>query len=372
MLESSPRAHGPALGRAVFKADLEDFVVEEQLGFAADGGRAHRLLLVEKAGLDTLDVARALARAVQVPASDVGFAGLKDRHALARQWFSVPAAPNSDALTSFSQGDAREGFRVLEASAHSRKLRRGALQGNRFRIRLRALTPPVEAGALADRLRQLANLGAPNYFGPQRFGREYANLERIAAWLGGARLAYGREARAFVWSSARALVFNAVLAGRVTDGSWTKILPGELVNLDGTRSFFHADQVDAELERRLLALDVHPTGPLPGRSPLPGRTPPPARTASPGRAALPDGEAGQRETAAMAPFQELIDALARSGLQAARRPLRVVPRELEGRLVDDGAELSFALPPGSYATTLLREFVELTGLPAEQGADEAA
>jgi len=272
----------------------------------------------------------------------------------------VPAAPNSDALTSFSQGDAREGFRVLEASAHSRKLRRGALQGNRFRIRLRALTPPVEAGALADRLRQLANLGAPNYFGPQRFGREYANLERIAAWLGGARLAYGREARAFVWSSARALVFNAVLAGRVTDGSWTKILPGELVNLDGTRSFFHADQVDAELERRLLARDVHPTGPLPGRSPLPGR------------AALPDGEAGRRETAAMAPFQELIDALARSGLQAARRPLRVVPRELEGRLVDDGAELSFALPPGSYATTLLRECVELTGLPAEQGADEAA
>jgi len=208
-LESLPRAHGPPLAQALLKANLEDFLVEETLGFGPDGGRAHWLLRVEKAGLDTLEVARSLARRLRIPVSDVGFAGLKDRRALARQWFTVPAAPNSDALASYTEGSPEQGFRVLEACAHSRKLRRGALLGNRFQIRLRAVTPPVDSGTLKQRLNLLATAGAPNYFGPQRFGRGYSNLERIASWLGGARPAYGREARAFVWSSARALIFNA-------------------------------------------------------------------------------------------------------------------------------------------------------------------
>jgi tRNA pseudouridine13 synthase len=364
-LESLPRAHGPPLAQALFKANLEDFVVEEILGFGADGGRAHRLLLVEKAGLDTLDVARTLARTVRVPVSDVGFAGLKDRRALARQWFTVPASADSEVLAQYTHGSAEEGFRVLESGAHSRKLRRGALKGNRFRIRLRALTPPVDDGALTARLKRLATQGAPNYFGPQRFGRDYSNLERIAAWLGGARAAYGREARAFVWSSARALAFNAVLARRVADGSWDRILPGELVNLDGTRSFFAAAALDAELERRLRSFDVHPTGPLPGRRPAAGPG------LGPTREPLLGSEAGVREAESVAPFRALIDALSASGLEAARRPLRVVPRELEGHTIDDGAELSFALPPGSYATTLLRECVDLSGVPAEPEPDEA-
>jgi tRNA pseudouridine13 synthase len=364
-LESLPRAHGPPLAQALFKAHLEDFLVEETLGFGPDGGRAHWLLKVEKAGLDTLDVARSLARSLRIPVSDVGFAGLKDRRAQARQWFTVPAAPDSPSLASCSEGTPEQGFRVLEAAAHSRKLRRGALLGNRFRVRLRAVTPTVDCGALRQRLTVLATAGAPNYFGPQRFGRDYANLERIASWLGGARPAYGREARAFVWSSARALIFNAVLAQRVSDGSWSRIIPGELVNLNGTRSFFSAPEVDAALQRRLRAFDVHPTGPLAGR---PGS----ARGVVPGRTPLPAGEAGQREAAATEPFRLLIEALAAKGLEAARRPLRVVPRALDGRVLDDGIELSFELPPGSYATTLLRECVELTGLPAEQDSDEAA
>jgi tRNA pseudouridine13 synthase len=365
-LESLPRAHGPPLARAVFKASLEDFLVEETLGFGPDGGRAHWLLKVEKSGLDTLDVARSLARVLRIPISDVGFAGLKDRRALARQWFTVPAVANTDSLASYSEGAPEQGFRVLEASAHSRKLKRGALSGNRFQIRLRALTPAVDSAALEERLKVLATVGAPNYFGPQRFGRDYSNLDRVAAWLGGARPAYGREARAFVWSSARALVFNAVLAQRVSDGSWARIVPGELVNLDGTRSYFSAPEVDAALEARLRALDLHPTGPLAGRMAGSGRGVMSARRPSPKRSLLPEGEAGEREAAATEPFQALIDALAIQGLEAARRALRVVPRELQGRIVDDGMALSFLLPPGSYATTLLRECVELTGLPAEQ------
>jgi tRNA pseudouridine13 synthase len=96
------------------------------------------------------------------------------------------------------------------------------------------------------------------------------------------------------------------------------------------------------------------------------------RGVGPRRTPRPEGEAGEREAAATEPFQALIEALAAKGLEAARRPLRVVPRELEGRIVDDGVELSFALPPGSYATTLLRECVELTGLPAEQESEEGA
>jgi tRNA pseudouridine13 synthase len=375
-LESLPRAHGPPLAQALFKANLEDFLVEETLGFAPDGGRAHRLLKVEKAGLGTLDVARSLARRLRIPVADVGFAGLKDRRALARQWFTVPAAPDSEMLESYTEGAPEQGFRVLEAGAHSRKLRRGALSGNRFRIRLRALTPPIDSSVLTQRLGVLATVGAPNYFGPQRFGRDYGNLERIAAWLGGGRPAYGREPRAFLWSSARALIFNAVLAQRISDGSWARIVPGELVNLNGTRSFFSAPEVDAALERRLRVFDVHPTGPLAGGArrgfPGGGRDRLPGSDPAPGRSPSPEGEAGEREAAATEPFRSLIDALAAQGLEAARRPLRVVPKDLEGRIADDGMELSFALPAGSYATALLRECVELTGQPAEQEADDAA
>lgn len=340
------RAHGAPPVTAVLRATPEDFVVEEQLGFEADGGVAHVLLRVEKRGRDTLAVARDLARHAGLAPRDVGFAGLKDRHAVATQWFTVPAQrPPTD-----WSAVAGESFRVLEVLPHSRKLRRGALAGNGFRLRLGDVAG--DAARLAERLATVSTLGVPNYFGPQRFGRDGSNLDSILRFCEGQGLPRGREGRAFVLSAARSLLFNAVLAARVADGSWQRLLPGEFVNLAGRNSFFAAAEIDATLIERLDRHDVHPTGPLVGR----------------GRA--PEGAAGEFETAALAPFGELAARLATEGLEAARRPLRLVPNGFSSQGPESGTlELRFSLPPGAYATALVRELAITDGNLVESDDD---
>src|SRR5690606_37015354 len=224
-----PRAFGAPLGVARTRETPEDFVVEEELGFAPAGDGPHLLVKVRKRNANTEWVARELARAAGCRPGEVGFAGLKDRHALATQWFSVPRSPGAQARLAELRGAQ---FEVLEWHAHSRKLPRGALLGNRFLIRLRGLAAADEA--IAARMEAIARAGVPNYFGPQRFGRDGANLDRIHAGL---RALSPRE-RGFVLSAARSLVFNAVLTERVRDGTWQHIEPGDVANLDGRGSIF--------------------------------------------------------------------------------------------------------------------------------------
>ncbi len=336
-----PCAHGGPAGAARLKAAAEDFVVEERLGFVADGGAAHRLLLVEKRGRDTLSVARELARLALCAPRDVGFAGLKDRLAVATQYFTVPAPRPPRALA----GLAGQGFRVLEDAPHSRKLRRGALAGNAFRIVLRELA--ADPAALAARLGRVAAEGVPNYFGVQRFGRDASNLDAIARLLAGAPLPPGREARAFVLSAARALLFNAVLARRVAEGSWARLLPGEFVNLAGRNSWFVADAIDAALEERAQRHDLHPTGPLAGAGPQPA------------------ADAGRLEAEVLGGFGALPGALEALGLEAARRALRLVPQDFRATTEPGTLRLEFRLPPGGYATAVVRELITTPDTPLE-------
>lgn len=341
-----PRAGGvpPVSGR--LRETAEDFRVEERLGFEADGGAAHQLLRVEKTDANTLFVARALARAAAVRPADVGFAGLKDRRAVALQWFSVPA---KRALAEWSGFDG-PGFRVREALAHSRKLRRGALAGNRFVLTVRAVAGDGEA--LAGALARIGVRGVPAYFGPQRFGRGGSNLESVAAWAAGAAAPRDREQRAFLLSAARALLFNAVLAQRVARGDWDTLLPGDVVNLDGTGSVFLAEEVDEALRARCAALDVHPTGPLPGQGGL-----------------RPVAEAAAVEQAALAPLPEVEEALVAAGAESSRRALRTPVRALDWTLERDVLTVAFELGRGAFATAVMREVLE-AGVEALPGGDD--
>ena len=340
-----PCAHGGPAGRGRLRVAPEDFRVDEDLGFAPDGGPAHVLLRIEKRGRDTLAVARELAAAAEVGARDVGFAGLKDRHAVTTQWFTVPATRPAAEW----RERAGEGWRVLEAAPHSRKLRRGTLRGNAFTLCVREVD--ADGAALAARLAAVGTRGLPNYFGPQRFGRDGGNLDAVLAWAEHARLRRGREQRAFVYSAARSLVFNAVLGARVAAGRWDELLPGELVNLDGRRSWFRAAEIDDVLRERLAGGDVHPTGPLPGRG------------------ESPEGAAGECEAAAAAPFAAVVEALATAGLEAARRPLRVRPADFAHAFDGATLTLSFGLPAGAYATAVVRELLATDSLPED--ADDA-
>jgi tRNA pseudouridine13 synthase len=341
-----PRASGPAVGRARYRVDPEDFVVEEQLGFEPAGTGSHWLLQVRKRGANTEWVAREIARAAGCRPMDVGFAGMKDRHAVTTQWMTVPAGRTlpADGWAGFRGPD----FEVLAAFPHTRKLPRGALETNRFRLCLRDFDGDAER--LRERSAAIAARGVPNFFGPQRFGRQAGNLRPFAP----ARDPGTREPRldGYALSAGRSLLFNAVLAARIADGSWDRLLPGDLANLDGRGSVFPVTELDDTLVQRCDALDIHPTGPMWGRG---------GSKASAGVAAF--------ETGVMAGFGELPARLESAGLDASRRSLRLPVRDLGISIDGDRVELAFELRSGGYATTVLRELLDAVDAAAPERAD---
>ena len=328
-----PRAHGAPIGSGKLRAQPEDFLVEEELGFQAAGAGQHVLLKVRKRNANTQWIARELARACGCRPNDIGYAGLKDRRAVATQWFTAPQSRLSPEDWIGVQGGE---YQVLEAHRHSRKLPRGALAGNRFVIRIRDAA--VDEAALASRLAGIERRGVPNYFGPQRFGRAGSNLKRLGEDVRSLK----PDERGFILSAARSLVFNAVLAERVGDGSWERLEPGDLANLDGRASHFPVQALDETLEARCAQLDLHPTGPLWGRGPPPGS----------GRVA----ELEQRTAADLRAACELVE---RAGMEQERRALRLPVRGLKWGREGEAVVLEFRLGRGAYATTVLREVFAL-------------
>jgi tRNA pseudouridine13 synthase len=339
-----PRVHGEPLGAGQLRTRPEDFLVEEHLGFAPAGAGQHVLLRVRKRDANTQWVARELARVCGCRPADVGYAGLKDRRAVAVQWFTVPRSRLSPGEWALVHGGE---FEVLEAHPHSRKLPRGALAGNGFVIRVRATDVADEP--LASRLAAIGSRGVPNYFGPQRFGRDAGNLQRIS---GGLRALKSLE-RGFVLSAARSLLFNAVLAERLGDGSWEHLEPGDLACLDGRASHFPVAAVDETLAARCTRLDIHPTGPLWGSGPPPSA-----------------GRVLELERRIAAGFPDACELVVAAGMEQERRSLRLAVRELRWRRDPDATDciiLEFRLSRGAYATAVLRELFALQG-----GYDESS
>lgn len=343
MTEPLPRAHGAPVLAARMRTTAEDFFVEELPGFEASGAGEHLLLEVEKRGMNTAFAAKRIAHWAGVAESAIGYAGMKDRHAVTRQRFSVwlpkKVAPDLDSLQS-------DDISVLGHGWHARKLPRGALAGNRFVLVLRGVEG--QPAAIETRLQSMVDLGVPNYFGEQRFGRNGGNVEQALAMFAGRRVR--REERSMLLSAARSELFNRVLAARVASASWNAALEGEVWMLDGSRSVFGPEPFDDALQARLDAFDIHPSGPLWGKGEL--RSTQAARATE--LAAL-DGDTASR----------LRPGLESAGLEHERRALRMRPQELAWRwLAEDALELRFTLAPGCYATTVLRELGEIADTAA--------
>lgn len=321
----------------------EDFVVEEIPRVQPEGNGSHLWLWVEKRSANTDWVAKEIARAANCAARDVGYAGLKDRHAITRQWFSVPVAPD----TEISLEDVEiEGVKVLESRYHTRKLKRGTLDGNRFRLRIRQFTD--DDGQTAGRLERIRKTGVPNYFGPQRFGHNGQNVERGVRLLQ-KRARIPRNKRSIYISAIRSFLFNQVLAERVRKGNWNTIIDGDLAMLNGTQSIFPCENPGSDIEDRVIRLDIHPTGPMPGV-----------------KGAQPTGSASDMEREVLNNWPELTGVLEVQRVQASRRALRLYPEGLEWSFDNDGLFLAFALPPGTYATTVLREILVYTDAARDQ------
>lgn len=341
-----PFAFGGPPARGTIRVTPEDFVVEEITGITPTGAGEHAWLWIRKRNANTQWVAQRLAALAGVRAVAVGYAGLKDRRALTSQVFTVHLPGRPDPDWSAIEGPEIE---VLEATRHQRKLQRGALRGNRFRVRVHDLAG--DRAALAERLGVMGERGVPSYFGPQRFGHGGANLAAADALLRGADVG-DRFQRGMAISAARAFLFNAVLAARVAARTWDAALPDDLVQLDGRHAAFRVQPDDEAVAERARALAVHPTGPLPGR---------------PGRALVPGPQVQALEQAVLAPHRDWVDGLARLGVEAERRALRLPVRDLHWVLRGDTLELAFELPAGGFATTVLRECVAVSA-PADEPA----
>ena len=330
-----PHAYSGPRVQAHLRAEAEDFLVEEDLGFAPAGCGTHLLLKVRKVNANTAWVARELARLAGCRPHEVGYAGLKDRRAVALQWFSVPRPRVESDWRAVRAPD----FQVLEAHAHTRKLPRGALAGNRFAIRLRAGAGSGAslARSLAAPLELIARLGVPNYFGPQRFGRDGANLGRLGA---DPRRLKPAE-RGLVLSAARSVVFNAVLAERVAAGSWGQLLPGDLASLEGRGSYFAVPAVEESLRLRCARLEIHPTGPLWGQGVSEARDAP-----------------GELEARVAARYPAECGTCTAAGMRPERRSLRLAVHELRVQVEPEALVLHFRLGRGSFATAVLRELIE--------------
>lgn len=329
------------------------FEVEELPAYLPSGAGEHLYLWIEKRGLTTAAAIATLARALGVRAQDVGAAGLKDRHAVTRQWLSVHGVPEARVP---APGPLDADLHVLALSRHRNKLRTGHNRGNRFRVVLQEVAPGEHA-ELAARWRALCAQGFPNRYGVQRFGRDGDNAEAARALLRGELRLPDPRQRRLLLSALQSAVFNRVLERRLTEGLLDRVLPGDVLRKRASGGLFFSPDPGVD-QARLDAGEVETTGPLPGAEVL---APPPGSAA----AAL-EEEAARAE--GLTP--EVLPGLARL-MPGARRPLRT--RLLPGEpaewldLGEQRVALRFALPSGSYAT----EVVAALGVPLARDPGEA-
>ncbi|MCX2860760.1 tRNA pseudouridine(13) synthase TruD [Paucibacter sp. PLA-PC-4] len=326
-----PNAYPASGASATLKLLNEDFIVTELPLQLPCGEGEHIWLDIEKNGANTAFVAQQLAEAAGVQEWDVGYAGLKDRYAITRQWFSIylPNGKKKGETPDLTLLQHPE-YRVLCQRRHVKKLRPGDLQGNRFRIVLRDVSGDLDA--IEANLKAVATQGAPNYFGAQRFGFEGGNVEQGRAMLAREIRVRNPKKKGIYLSAVRSFVFNEVLALRIRQGLWGKTLSGDVMDEAG-----------------------RPTGPLWGR----------------GRVITTD-QAQSLENGVAERHATLCDGMEHAGLDQERRALVASPVDMSWEWPQaDQLVLTFSLRAGNYATSVLREIL-LTTEPDRFTENESA
>ncbi|MDD5579859.1 MAG: tRNA pseudouridine(13) synthase TruD [Methylobacter sp.] len=329
-----PYVYGQPSGLGKIRTVHQDFIVKENLSFEPSGVGEHVFLQIEKTGENTEFVARQLARFAKVRQCDVSFAGLKDRHAVTTQWFSVwlPGKQEPD-WTQFET----DNIKVLNTIRHARKLKRGVLSGNSFKIIIREWQGDTEK--TIQQLESIKANGIANYFGPQRFGNEGRNVSKALELFKGMKVK--REQRSIYLSAARSFLFNWILAARITQHLWNQPVPGDTYVFDSSHSCFKSDHPDQDIIQRLNAKKIHPTGALWGK----------------GDAGV-SADARAIEQNIIEKYPELAQGLIDCSVDRDRRALRVNVQELQWQFTNGNIlELGFTLPSGSYATSLMREII---------------
>jgi len=332
----------PGIG-GVLRTTPEDFFVDEEPAYPPKGEGEHVFVKIEKRGLTTQMAVERIAKALNVKARDIGVAGMKDRHAVTRQWLSLPPPTQPEAVQTL----ALEDVAILEVARHPHKLRTGHVRGNRFRLRVRGVAPDSEvavaqARAILDRLAQPP--GAPNWYGEQRFGRDGDNAARGRAIVNGEGFPRDRKLARLLVSALQSELFNQWLTARMSDGLYATVLAGDVLHKVGGGMFTCEDAaVDTA---RLLAGEVVLTGPMFGDS----------------MRASPDGTpAAEREAAILTAAGLARDSFGavRAIAEGTRRDATIAVAEPSVTAIDNGGiEVAFSLPGGAYATAVMRELMK--------------
>ncbi|WP_296245399.1 MULTISPECIES: tRNA pseudouridine(13) synthase TruD [unclassified Psychrobacter] len=368
-----PQPTLPTIQQATYKAHATDFVVNEILPLDFTGEGEHLWLQIQKKGMNTAYLAKILSEWANIPLRDVGYSGLKDRHALTTQWFSLRLPKKHLPESEFAPVDIgeNESVTILAQHWHNKKLNRSTHRANQFIITLREIqfadfdmAAPMPEQLLAAKqsveqhLVNISKTGVPNYFGPQRFGWNGNNIREALALFARPlpatrpqskkRNRAPREQNSMELSAARSLIFNEILAARVQDGSWNTGLNGEVFNLDGSGSIFASEEIDDTLKARVASGDIHPTAVLWGVD----------NDKVSGTAATIEDDIVQKNPL----LSQLAAGLEQREVKAQRRALRLPIEALSWEWQDTDDELtlvlSFTLTTGSFATSLLASLVQ--------------
>lgn len=327
-------AYGLPTATGFLKTHLDDFIVSETLSYELSGEGEHIYLFVEKRGLSTQELMKKLSHRFNKPMRDISTAGIKDKYAKTEQWVGIHCP--GEALDGLDTLEG-EGYRVLKHDRHLRKLKTGNLSHNRFQLILRDVT---DKAAVESRLTLIKQQGVPNYFGEQRFGHEGQNMNKARDLLFNKIKVKNQFLRGMYYSAARSFLFNQVLNRRLIEGNWHKALTGDVMQLAGTHSIFSVDLPDETIARRIVEHDISPAAILWGRG---------EERAS--------GQALDLQALALAPYQDLCQALEAHGLQRAYRSIILPVPDLSWQWSDNNLSLSFTLPAGAYATVVVRELL---------------
>lgn len=361
-----PQPLSQPLKQATYKTHNTDFIVNELLPLAFTGDGEHLWLHIQKSGMNTDYLAKLLSEWADIPLRDVGFSGLKDRHALTTQWFSLRIPKKQLPESEFAPVDIaeHETIIILAQHWHNKKLNRGTHRANQFIITLRDIefadnaTDENVNHDTEQHLTTISKTGVPNYFGPQRFGWNGNNVkEALALFMqplpesrppSKKRKRAPRERNTMELSAARSLIFNEILAARVRDGSWNTGLAGEVFNLDGSGSIFTSDEIDETLQMRVEIGDIHPTAVLwgTGNDRVSGKAAEIEKTVVKNNVLL----------------NELALGLEQRDIKAQRRALRLPLEDLSWQWKEQENQqiliLNFTLPTGSFATSVLASLVQ--------------
>ncbi|MDO6486617.1 tRNA pseudouridine(13) synthase TruD [Colwellia sp. 6_MG-2023] len=343
MLQELAYLHHKPESKGLLRVNQSDFKVFELLPFLPCGEGEHLFIHIRKTGANTVFVARELAKYFKVKEQLVSYAGLKDRFAVTEQWFGihVPGKQTYD-LSDL----VIEGVEVLSYKRHNKKLRTGALTGNRFELILRDVT---ELKTLYERWQKIIEQGVPNYFGEQRFGIDGGNIEHALGLFSGTKVK-DKKKRGMYLSAARSYIFNAIVNQRIKNNTFSELQLGDVLMLAGSQSVFRPKEIDAVLKQRLIEKDVDITAAMWGAGDL-----------------MTAAEPGILEQEIADKNSEFANGLPRFGLKQERRRIRLVVDNADIELLTNDSlieealpavKISFSLAAGSYATTVLRELID--------------